>query len=178
MEVGLQPAPCQSPLVLLLATIKALTVRLGRRGPWAPLTLVLFQTMLKHSVNILPSLKCFQNPLLLLPRRLCTFPSHPDLSCLVFTLNSRHINYSSNMTVSLYNHVNLLEHLRENAFADIGTMRLMADHISELNDYSWICAPTLIPLCLCSSYVCLAGCANERNQRIATMTVPINHGGH
>lgn len=70
---------------------------------------------------------------------------------------SKCFQHDANKTVSLplYKHVNVLEHLRRNPFADTqwaGTMRLMADHISELNGYSWLRAPGWY-LCVCACHM-------------------------
>lgn len=56
--------PASHPLHFYWLPLKHLQYRVGG-GPWAPLTLIHSENTLKHSVNILPPLKCLQNPCLL-----------------------------------------------------------------------------------------------------------------
>lgn len=143
-----QAAPCQSPLLLLLATIKALTVGLGGRGPQAPLTLIHFQ---RHSVNILSSLKCFQ-------KSLSTHTSSSHLMCGLFECFT--LKYKGKILMKCFQ---LELHvcspvfiqackpagtpLSADSLSESRTMRLMADRISELDDYSHL------GVCACHMFV-------------------------
>lgn len=128
------------------------------------LTLIHFQSALKHSVDILCCLKFFLKYLKILPlARSCAYSSTLDLAYFLFVLNFSHkITGRKSVRLSAINDtlsagherhrfpvfVNIAEEMAQmTVVGRAGTMRLMAHHISELNDNLTTRRASVLPLC-------------------------------